>query len=114
MLVLRRLLDEQNIESAELSVFAVEQRWARNFFGWSANRKSANSWLILQSQIRKFVMINPQMANPQISLVSQSTDANPQISICKEKVSVSDPDPHWFVLIRIYILDYEMPCNESS
>jgi hypothetical protein len=58
----------------KFSVFAVEQRWARIFFGWSANRKSANSWLILQSQIRKFVMINPQMANPQISLVSQSTD----------------------------------------
>jgi hypothetical protein len=35
--------------------------------------------------------------------------------ICKEKGSVSDPDPHWFAsntffnYLNIFILDYEMP-----
>jgi hypothetical protein len=50
------------------------------FFVFSQIRKFLG--LIPQSQIRKFVMINPQL-----SLVSQSANRNPQI--CKE-------DPHWF------------------
>jgi hypothetical protein len=39
-------------------------------------------------------MINPQIANPQISIVSSPQIANPEIS--KEKSSVSDPNPLWF------------------
>jgi hypothetical protein len=56
------------------------QRWSRIFF-----------LLVRKSQIRKFFgsFHNPKSAN---SEVFQS--ANPQI--CKEKSSVSDPDPHWF------------------
>jgi hypothetical protein len=54
------------------------------------------------------------MLNPQIPLMSQSENQK----ICKEKGSVSDPDPHWlasniFYLGR-YILDYEMPCNSCN
>jgi hypothetical protein len=40
------------------------------------------------------VMINPQITNPPISLVSQS--ANRKSAICKEKSSVFGSDPHWF------------------
>jgi hypothetical protein len=40
-------------------------------------------------KIRKFGMINPQIANSRI---------------CKEKSSVSDPN---------WLLDYEMPCNSK-
>jgi hypothetical protein len=49
---------------------------------------------VCQSANDKFVMINPQVANQQISLVYQQHIANPQI--CKEKSSVSDPCPQWF------------------
>jgi hypothetical protein len=40
-------------------------------------------------------VINPEIANPKISLVPQS--ANPQV--CKERSCVSDPDPNWFASI---------------
>ncbi len=46
---------------------------------------------ITHLQNHKLVMINPQIANLQISLVSQS----PNLTICKEKEnSVSDPALH--------------------
>ncbi len=69
-------------------------------------------------QIRKFVMINPQIAKTLISLVSQFT--NPQI--CKEKISSTLACRFYiFYLSRIckYILDYQMPkfalnLNESN
>ena len=51
----------------------------------------ANS-LIPQSQIRKFVMIYPQIKTPLISLVSQSAIRK---SGNLQKNSASDPDPHW-------------------
>ncbi len=59
----------------------VNQRWARTFFCKPANRISANSWAhsaiasqrisevlmpVRKSHISKYVMINPQIANPQI------------------------------------------------
>ncbi len=64
------------------------------FYGSFRNRKSANLWgvKIRKSQIRKLVMINPQFANPQISLVSQS--ANRKSANLQGKSSISDP--HWF------------------
>ncbi len=55
------------------------QRWSREFFLISPNSKSANSWAhsaianFWGVPVRKFVMINPQIANPQMSLVSQSS-----------------------------------------
>ncbi len=59
-----------------------------NFFCLSANRRSANSWVhsvianpqifcgvpVHKPQIRKFVRNNPQIANPQILLVTQSAN----------------------------------------
>ncbi len=52
----------------------VRKLQIRKFLGSFSNRKSANFWSVSvhKSQIRKFVMINPQIANQQ------------------------DPDPHWF------------------
>jgi len=46
-------------------------------------------------------MIDPQIANPQISLVSRLKIAKPQIF--KEKSSVPDPDPHWFSYNIIFL-----------
>jgi hypothetical protein len=51
---------------------------------------------VRKSEIRKFLMINPLIGNPQISLVSQSANL-------QEKISVSDLDPHWSAS-NIYIL----------
>ncbi len=64
------------------------------FLGSFRNRKSTNLWgvLVRKSQIRRFVMINPQIANPKISLMFQS----PNRKSAKENSSVSGPDPHWF------------------
>jgi hypothetical protein len=65
---------------------------------------------VQKSQIRKFVMINPQIENPQFPW-------SPSPHLRKfGKSSVSDPEPHWFAssiffLPRRYILDYEMPCK---
>jgi hypothetical protein len=41
------------------------------------------------------------------------------LQICKEKSSVSDPDPQMFAVniffyLRKYILDYEIPCNSLA
>jgi hypothetical protein len=67
------------------------QKWARKickpqirkFLGSFRNQKSAKlrGVPVQKSQIHKFVIINPQIANPQI---------------CKRKSNVSDPDPHLF------------------
>jgi hypothetical protein len=82
-----------------------EQRWARkNIF--VRNRKSTYFWgvPVRKSQIRKFVMSNPQIANPLTFLVSQS--ANCKSPNLQGKKSVSDPDPH-----RIF---YTTKCQKSS
>ncbi len=65
--------------------FVSPQTQIRKFFDSFRNRKSTNFWgvPVRKSQIRKFLMINPQIANPKISLVSQSAIANPLV--CKEK-----------------------------
>jgi hypothetical protein len=82
--------------------FSKLKSWARKLFCNSPQienlphsqiRKFLRS--VRKSQIYIFVVINPEIANPKISLVSQS--ANPQV--CKEKIRVSDPDPHWFASI---------------
>ncbi len=54
-------------------ILLVLESQFRKFLGSFRNRKSANFWgvLVRESQIRKFVMINPQITNPQIYLVSQ-------------------------------------------
>jgi hypothetical protein len=74
------------------------QKWARKictpqirkFLGSFRNKKSAKfrGVPVQKSQIHKFVMINPQIANPQI---------------CKRKNNVSDPDPPW-LLSNIFFL----------
>ncbi len=43
----------------------------RKFLGLIRNHKSANFW---DMQVRKFLFIDPQIANPQILLVSQSAN----------------------------------------
>jgi hypothetical protein len=77
------------------SIFFVSPQIGK-YSGSIRNRKSANLWGVTvpfrKSQIRKFVMINPQIVNPQISMVSQS----PNGISSKENSGVSDPDPHWF------------------
>jgi hypothetical protein len=52
----------------------------RKFLGSFRNRKSENflDVPVLKSQIHKFVMINPQIANPQIC-----ESANPQFPCCR-------------------------------
>jgi hypothetical protein len=73
-------------------------------------RKSANFLCVLvrKSQIRKFVLINPQIANPQISLVSQSANSKPASLQGKKQCFRSKP--HWlapnifftFVDVRLF------------
>jgi hypothetical protein len=83
------------------------QKWAWYFLvspqtanlqilGLVLQRKSASLWgmLVRKTQISKFVMINLQLANPKVSLLSQS--ANREFSNLQGKGSVSYPDPHWF------------------
>ncbi len=77
----------------------IPQSLTRKFFPCVPVRKS---------KIHKFAMINPQIAIPQISLVSQS--ANRKSANVQGKKQFSDPDPHWFssnitVYLRKYILD---------
>ncbi len=79
------------------------------FFGSPqiANLQILGSITHLQSY--KLVMINPQIANLQISLVSQSP--SPQI--------FKDPALHWFAFniffyLCRYILDHKMPCNSAN
>jgi hypothetical protein len=67
--------------------------------------------LILQSQMRKFVMINPQNTNLQISLVSQVRKFVRKKTVFLIKIRIGLP----LILFYLgrYILDYKMPCNES-
>jgi hypothetical protein len=52
----------------------VSKSQIRKFLGSFRNHKSANFFgvPVRKSHIRKFVVIDPQIANPQISLLSQS------------------------------------------
>ncbi len=69
-------------------------------------RKSleARSAMTIPEIANSQIMINPQIVNPQISLVSLLKIANPHIF--KEKNSVKDPDPHWFSYIWISVAEY--------
>ncbi len=57
-------------------------------------RQSARYWYVLAMfalllssiEIRKFIMLNPQILNPQIFFVSQSAN----------RKSANNPDLHWF------------------
>jgi hypothetical protein len=78
--------------------FSVSPQFANpqilELFPQSQVRKFFRCVMVHKSQIRKFVMINPQIADPQISLVSHST--NIESANLQGKGSVSDPDPHRF------------------
>jgi hypothetical protein len=67
----------------------------------STNNKPTNSFLIPQLQIRKF----PRCPSPQIAKPAH----------LQGKKQCSDPDPEALVCPpKIFILDYEIPCNSAS
>jgi uncharacterized protein YneF (UPF0154 family) len=70
--------------------FLVSQSEIRN--GKSANFRGVP---VSKSQMRKYVMINPKIANPQISLVSQSANRKSSNS---PRRNVSNSHLHWFAL----------------
>ncbi len=93
-------------------IITKTQRWPRKFFCKSTNRKSANSWVsqsqirkfwgvsVRKWQIRKFVMINPKIANPQIY-----QSANPEIR--KFLLGLLGLPLILTFYLRKYILDYD-------
>ncbi len=99
-------------------------QWLCILYGPYRN-KSANFWAhstisnpqIRESnpQIRKFVMINPQNVNPQISLVSQSANRKSANLQGKKQCFLSrSADPHWFASNFFSSVTLSQNCPKSQ
>jgi hypothetical protein len=90
------LIEERNVNNNKDMLCNFRKGGHANSVCLPANRKSAKirGVPVRKSQIRKFVTINPQLANPQISLVSPVRKS--QIRKLASKMQCSDLDLHSF------------------
>ncbi len=96
--------------------FVISQSQIRKFLRWAQIRKFLR-WASPKSQVRKLVLINPQIANLQISLVSQSGKSK-SANLQGKRQSFWSRSAlvcflYIFFYLHNYILDYEMPCLKN-